>query len=77
MDDRSVSFMLLIIQHAMSVGMTLFSTAYLIPKGILSVIEWKNSKKYMKLAAGVTFIVLGVDLILFLLLHSIFGHFKT
>jgi quinol-cytochrome oxidoreductase complex cytochrome b subunit len=77
MEYNDVDLMLTIVQHALSIGLTIFSTTFLIPNGILFIIEWKQHKKYMKLATGTTFIVLGVEMIVFLMLHSLFGHLNS
>jgi len=58
-------------QAVLFVTILMVSSSYLIPKGIVLFLEWKEKKTFRILSTSVTYCCLGVFLLLYLLLKSV------
>lgn len=70
-------FFLQIAKDVLFCGLFYLSGAYLIPRGIFFLHEWKSPKDKNKLATGVMFFAAGVFLLLYLLAAAIIAHIRT
>jgi hypothetical protein len=55
-------FFLELIRLAIFIGGFVFSTSYLLPKGVLFFLEWKEKKEYRKLCASMVFCAGGISI---------------
>ncbi|OGN64664.1 MAG: hypothetical protein A3E80_02365 [Chlamydiae bacterium RIFCSPHIGHO2_12_FULL_49_9] len=60
-----------LIRTGLFIGIFLFSTSYLIPKGILFYLDWKQKRKFGILGSSITFCTGGVFLLVYLLIKSV------
>lgn len=67
-------FALEIVKSIVFISMFLVSAVYLIPKGIIFCLEWKEKKIYRSLSTGITFISGGVFLLIYLIGTAIAQH---
>lgn len=67
-------FALEMIKAAVFFSMFMVSAVYLIPKGIIFCLEWKEKRTYRYLSTGVTFISGGVLLLIYLIGTAIAQH---
>jgi hypothetical protein len=60
-----------LIRTAIFIGIFLFSTSYMIPKGILFYLDWKQKRTFTLLGSSVSFCAGGVFLLAYLLIKSL------
>ena len=66
-----------LIKTAIYIGTITFSTGYLIPKGIVSFLKWKESKKQSDLAISISYCVGSVMLLVFILATMIVSFVRS
>jgi hypothetical protein len=47
------------------VGSIVFSTAYLLPRGIIFFLRWKNTQKHIDLSISITSFVVGIFMLIY------------
>ncbi len=60
-------FLLKLIKVGFFIFMFVFSNSYLIPKGILFYLEWKEKKEYRKLSTSISFLASGLFIFIYFL----------
>lgn len=58
------------------IGGFLFSTSYLLPRGIMYLLKWKDTKQISALSTGITFLAGGLFILVYFLSVFIFDSIK-
>ena len=76
-DFADFDMLLQILKMMIFVGGFLLSTIYLLPRGIISFVKWKESKKYNDLTTSINYCAGAVFILAYLLSTLIISCFKS
>lgn len=65
-----------VIKLLIFIGAFLFSTSYLLPRGIIYLLKWKDTKQISVLSTGITFLAGGIFILVYFLAVFIFDSIR-